>query len=202
MPKKTFNQLPEEKQQQIIKAGLHLFSEHHYSVVKVSHIINASDIPRSSFYDYFTDKKDFYHFLLVTISEEKARHMAAFDVESLENVYDKMQYMFKAAAEFALKHPTYEALFNKALEEPDAMIDLYGDYYLDSSAWFEKCLLEGIEKKQVNQEINVVFIAQSLSNLTSAWLSNPHNNLDKIEEVSAQLIQFIKNGIKCSPEEG
>lgn len=64
MPSKTFYNLSREKQQKIIDASKKEFSENLYQDVSLNQIIKNSNIPRGSFYMYFTDKEDLYFYLL------------------------------------------------------------------------------------------------------------------------------------------
>lgn len=71
MPKETFFNLPQEKQQRIIKAAIDEFSERHYSQVSINGIIKRADIPKGSFYQYFENKDDVYIYLFTQVSDTK-----------------------------------------------------------------------------------------------------------------------------------
>ncbi len=72
MPKKTFFNLPEEKRKRIIDAALAVFSNTPYKKVTIDAIVEAADIPKGSFYQYFEHKDDLYKYLFHEINEAKS----------------------------------------------------------------------------------------------------------------------------------
>lgn len=55
-----FFDLSEEKRNRILSAARKVFAFAPYEKVTIQSIIEAADIPRGSFYQYFTDKDDLY----------------------------------------------------------------------------------------------------------------------------------------------
>ena len=55
MPTQTFFDLSEEKRNRILSAARKVFAFAPYEKVTIQSIIEAADIPRGSFYQYFTD---------------------------------------------------------------------------------------------------------------------------------------------------
>ena len=67
MPNSTFFNLPEEKKDRIEAAVIKCFTTMAYYEVSISAIIREADIPRGSFYQYFSDLDDMYiHFYMKT----------------------------------------------------------------------------------------------------------------------------------------
>ncbi len=64
MPKPTFFNLPEEKRQAIFDLAVEEFALHEYSDVSISRIVERAGIAKGSFYQYFTDKKDLFLYLV------------------------------------------------------------------------------------------------------------------------------------------
>ena len=63
MPTDTFFRLPVEKRERVLAAAREEFSCVKYTDVSINRIIHAADIPRGSFYQYFTDKDDLFRYL-------------------------------------------------------------------------------------------------------------------------------------------
>ena len=63
MPTDTFFRLPEEKRERVLAAAREEFSGVKYGDVSINRIIRAADIPRGSFYQYFTGKDDLFRYL-------------------------------------------------------------------------------------------------------------------------------------------
>lgn len=64
MPKQTFFNLSEEKRQSLIAAAEKEFSRVPLVKASVSNIIKMAGIPRGSFYQYFENIEDLYHYLV------------------------------------------------------------------------------------------------------------------------------------------
>lgn len=70
MPSRTFFGLSAGKQRKIIQAARTVFAAAPYTEVTIADIVNLAEIPRGSFYQYFTDKEDLYLYLLKTFMDD------------------------------------------------------------------------------------------------------------------------------------
>ena len=64
MPSETFLRLPEEKRERFMNAAWEEFLRVPFEEVSINKIILLAKIPRGSFYQYFSDKKDLFYYLL------------------------------------------------------------------------------------------------------------------------------------------
>ena len=64
MPTTTFFNLPPPKREKLLHAAVAEFARRPYGEVSISRIIQAAEIPRGSFYQYFTDKTDLFRHVL------------------------------------------------------------------------------------------------------------------------------------------
>lgn len=64
MPSDTFFRLPEEKRRRLMEAAWEEFTAVRFSDASINKIIRAANIPRGSFYQYFTDKDDLFAYLV------------------------------------------------------------------------------------------------------------------------------------------
>ncbi|WP_143798912.1 TetR/AcrR family transcriptional regulator, partial [Oenococcus oeni] len=62
MPKETFYNLSEEKRQRIINSAEKEFFRVPLSKASIANIVTGAQIPRGSFYQYFDDLNDLYHY--------------------------------------------------------------------------------------------------------------------------------------------
>ena len=67
MPTQTFFRLPEEKRERLMRAAWDEFSTVRFSEASINRIVRAAQIPRGSFYQYFSDKDDLFFHLLDTL---------------------------------------------------------------------------------------------------------------------------------------
>ena len=64
MPSDTFFRLPEEKRRRLMDAAWEEFTSVRFSDASINRIIRTANIPRGSFYQYFTDKDDLFSYLV------------------------------------------------------------------------------------------------------------------------------------------
>ncbi|MGN8646456.1 TetR/AcrR family transcriptional regulator [Gracilibacillus sp. HCP3S3_G5_1] len=63
MPNETFFNLPKEKKQKLLDSLYREFSNAPLAKASIANIIEYAEIPRGSFYQYFTDKEDAYFYI-------------------------------------------------------------------------------------------------------------------------------------------
>lgn len=200
MPKITFFNLAKEKQEQIINAAISEFSQFTFNEVKISNIINKSQIPRSSFYDYFEDKKDLYKYIILLIKEEKMKYMRPIAEKQQESFFRTLGELLRAGARFAATKPEYDKIASKIYGNMEIVREVLGEESLDVSKSYEDMLDKAIKAGEIRPNIDVKFVAKSInilsSNLMSEGFKEKETTINElIEEISDKMIDFIKNGI-------
>lgn len=64
MPTSTFFNLPPPKREKLLHAAIAEFARRPYGEVSINRIIQAAEIPRGSFYQYFEDKTDLFRYVI------------------------------------------------------------------------------------------------------------------------------------------
>ena len=64
MPTTTFFNLPPPKRERLLRAAVSEFVQKPFNEVSINRIIQAAEIPRGSFYQYFEDKMDLFRYIL------------------------------------------------------------------------------------------------------------------------------------------
>ena len=77
MPTATFYNLPAEKRERLLAAARAEFAQVPYEDASINRIIRAAGIPRGSFYMYFTDKEELFHYLMEEYGALLEKEMAA-----------------------------------------------------------------------------------------------------------------------------
>jgi len=67
MPSTTYNNLSKDKKDRIFNAGVLEFNYHDFNEASVNTIVRIANISKGSFYQYFTDKSDFYWFIVMDV---------------------------------------------------------------------------------------------------------------------------------------
>ncbi|MFW5788083.1 MAG: TetR/AcrR family transcriptional regulator, partial [Halanaerobiales bacterium] len=56
-------------------AALDEFADHSYYKANISRIVKKADIAKGSFYQYFTDKKDLFIYIIEIMGEKKLKYL-------------------------------------------------------------------------------------------------------------------------------
>lgn len=101
---------------------------------------------------------------------------------------------------FMCEKPDYEQMAKRIYENPELILEKYGESALDQSKYYEYIIKKGIDEKEVRCDINVEFIAGLINNIISDTLTKmirvgDKDYLSNAEKYCDQLIDFIKFGI-------
>lgn len=96
MPTETFFNLPEEKQDRILKAAKQEFSRVGLNEASIARVIKEADISRGSFYQYFTDKEDLYYYYFQTLKSSGHRYL-------IQTIEEKAGDLFLGIEEYFLR---------------------------------------------------------------------------------------------------
>lgn len=96
MPSSTFYNLPQEKRDKLISAIKDEFSRVPFDEASINKIVQAADIPRGSFYQYFADKSDMLKFILTGYREKMEKfvesRLLASDGDIFATLVDMLDY--------------------------------------------------------------------------------------------------------------
>jgi AcrR family transcriptional regulator len=108
MPKDTFFNLPQQKQNNVFDAAVQEFSMWMFSEASINRIVKAAQIPRGSFYQYFDGKEDVFSYVITRIFGEieavmQTRRRDGQGTDALSLFMEKVY----ATAELNQKRPEY-----------------------------------------------------------------------------------------------
>lgn len=207
MPKRTFYKIDKEKQECIIRAAVLEFSKVSFNEVKISNIINNAGIPRTSFYDYFVDKRDIYKYVLVLIKDEKTKFMSNIINDEKGNFFEKLKTLIVAGYKFAASNPEYDMIGRKMYNNLEIIKDIFSAETADGSIIYKVLLNNAIKNGEFSKDIDIEFVAKSIEVLVSHFMIENYKtaeNVDlsqSIEDLSNKLIGFIKYGLRSSKKE-
>lgn len=117
---KTFNNLTDERQQEIILICLEEFALHEYQSASLSTIVSKLNIAKGSFYRYFDSKQTLYYFLLDHCFQKRLKN-------DNENITAKPSEFFELMIEhligkmrFDKKYPLHSAFLYNAMQEKNS----------------------------------------------------------------------------------
>lgn len=100
MPTSTFYNLPPPKRNKLLRAAVAEFAQKPFDEVSINRIIQAAEIPRGSFYQYFADKRDLFQFVLHCYDRE----LKGAVVKALENCGGRLLDLPLALFDLVLAH--------------------------------------------------------------------------------------------------
>ncbi|KAF1305752.1 TetR/AcrR family transcriptional regulator [Candidatus Enterococcus willemsii] len=111
MPSETFFNLPKEKQERILEAARKEFSRVSLNEASIANVIKDAEIPRGSFYQYFSDKEDLYYYYFDTVRRDSHRYLVQAIQQADGDLFSGFETYFNAFVSeiFVGKH----ALFYK-----------------------------------------------------------------------------------------
>jgi AcrR family transcriptional regulator len=111
MPKDTFYNLSDNKKQKILNAAVQEFSTQRFSEASINQIVKTAGIPRGSFYQYFHDKEDLFHYMFEEILKEKREIIS--HIETLNpdtDVFEACIQTVKATFAWSRLKPEYSQI--------------------------------------------------------------------------------------------
>lgn len=155
MPKQTFFNLPDDKQQAILDLAIEEFAEHSYKNASISRIVERAGIAKGSFYQYFANKKALYLYLIELATQEKTRFFQAHDPPQEMDVFAYLRWLISVGLSFEFANPRlaqigYRALYGDAPlpEETKAVIEE------GMMGYFRQLVQQGREQGAIDLDID------------------------------------------------
>ncbi len=99
MPTATFFKLPEEKRNKLVSAIKAELSRASFDKISINKIIQQANIPRGSFYQYFSDKRDMFGY----IADDYQQRMIKDVLTSLQRSGGNLFVMFEDMLDFIIR---------------------------------------------------------------------------------------------------
>lgn len=165
MPKETFFNLPEQKRQLIEDVAMDEFSTRGYDNASINRIVDACQIAKGSFYQYFEDKKDLYQHLITRIGEEKFKYISpvAQDGEA-DDLFDQLAEMYRAGLSFARSHPKAALIGNQVYKNLDHPVhqEILKDGKKIAREFYGKLVAQSKARGEIRPDIDTGFVAYLL----------------------------------------
>lgn len=207
MPRDTFYNLPPDKRQRIEDAAVSEFTEFNYDSASINRIVEASGIAKGSFYQYFTDKKDLYFYLLSIIVEKKLSFLQPVmqNPSSLE-FFQLLREIYAAGLRFASANPQLQKIGERLLADRNhpVFIEFIQKNTGKADEVFQMLLSQAIQRGEIRGDIDVRFIAHIISTLNTSIADYYQENVNSVideayMETVEKMIDFLKQGLKSYP---
>ncbi|HPJ23532.1 MAG TPA: TetR/AcrR family transcriptional regulator [Bacillota bacterium] len=203
IPKQTFLNLEEDKQKRIIDAAIDEFALHSFEHANLSNIVRASGIPRGSFYQYFEDKFDIYHYIFELVKDRKMAYLQ----DLLANPEDKpfldlFRDLFISGSRFAMDNPKMVKVFSHVLSAKDEIYDrivkdslgIAMDYY---TRYIKSDQEKGRIRKDIDPEVFAKLVIDMTMNISIDEIKpgSADVNYQDMQERITQILKIIEHGV-------
>jgi AcrR family transcriptional regulator len=203
LPRDTFFNLEEEKQERIIDVAISEFEIKTYQNVSVNTIVRKAHISKGSFYQYFEDKKDLYQFLIDKMVQEKLKYITEAMSNPLNHgFFELMRDTYRSGLEFAKDNPRYLNIGNMLFADNTSPLyqEIVKNNVHRSRQIYEKLMMIGIERGEVKSDIDIPMMAHIISDMHISIIEYYQKNIstdfdEKMLVVLDGLIKFLKEGI-------
>lgn len=204
MPKETFFNLPTKKRGRIVETALLEFVNKGFDKSSVTEIVNSANIAKGSFYQYFNHKLDLYLHLLDRILEAKFKYLKLkMDNRNKISFIGKLRDFYLTELKYAEKNPLSTKLIINSLKlNNNEISDLINKKY-EKVIYnkLKKMLLQGIENKDLKQNINIEYTLNFLYNSKLFLIDYYLNDInkikkDKFDQIVKKLLTVVYDGIK------
>jgi len=182
MPTTTFFNLPEEKRSRIVEAAIEEFADNSLDKANVTRIVEAADIPRGSFYQYFDDLLDAYRYVLHLGAEAKMEYIHRY-LDEVEDSVNLMRGLYEAGWRYAADHPRLAAAgvqFFRA--DRDLRQEIFEDLDEQGIHFYREIIRRGQDRGDINRQLDPGTAGLVLYLLNNAVLSHYLDYPDEGEE--------------------
>ncbi len=117
-PKPTFNNLPAEKQETILRVVLEEFSENGYRKTSINTIVGRLGIAKGSIFQYFSDKEGLFLFILNRALEKVKHYLRTVrDQTTGQDFFSRLEHTLQAGVDFIQNHPQVYRLYLRVMFE-------------------------------------------------------------------------------------
>lgn len=220
VPNKTFDRLPNEKKEAVIRAALKEFTAHDFASASLNDIITGIGIAKGSFYRYFNNKQELYEYLIAYGLEKKIRYVNQ-SKEPTDDLFQLIPRIVSSYIQFNLENAELAAFMQKAASENKAVRDNYL-FLKNGRQVLIKKITESQAQGTLSTRFNADFIFFCISQLLmgssdyiknkylgekeiSEYLLHPSDEQKKLKDgivlYYQQLVDFFKSGFGCLPED-
>lgn len=156
--KKTFFNLPLEKQRRVVETALQEFSEKGYQGASINLIVSKLGIAKGSIYQYFSDKRSLFLYIFDYAVELVRKRLRQVKQETREEpTFERIRRSLLSGVDFIEEHPFIYRGYLKMMFEREVPFreELLKKIRLFSSDYLTSLLLEGRQRGEVRGDVDL-----------------------------------------------
>lgn len=119
MALKTFQNLKQERQEQILQVAFKEFALRGYDNSSLSNIIKNCGLAKGSFYRYFLNKKELYKYLIHVATQKRLSMLAHIIADTSIDFFGLLKVNFMQKVQFDMDNPLMGGFLFKIMHEKD-----------------------------------------------------------------------------------
>lgn len=226
MPKATFFRLDEEKQSKIIDAAIQEFTDVPIEEASIANMIKLANIPRGSFYQYFSSKDDVFYYVCELLRKDPEAYFIESFKASNGELFQTFNTFFDYFSEIVLVGPHAKLLKNiflhldykrsrRVMVEPNNQHESKSGrpphFHHNSKRFSFDYLYDNYNKETVrikNKDEFIIFMHLAMNMISSSIneayrmeLMTESIDLYKIKEQFHMKLNWLKYGMSAEKEE-
>lgn len=200
MPTKTYYNLPKDKKDRIFNAGVLEFSYHEVFDASVNTIVRIANISKGSFYQYFTDKSDFYWFIVlkiifgnITTYEELLQQNEGDFLATEEQLFDSLLNLFDDTKYRNLLSNVYR---NSYMDLITNITSKGSTIYIDMYDTLMKFGFRGYNIKTKEDFLTAFELMRNISNHTIMTMISEQLSKQDTRDLYHRQIEMLTTGLK------
>jgi len=216
LPKETFYNLPDDKRENIEKTAISEFARYGFDKASITRIVDNCSIAKGSFYQYFTDKKDLFLYLITRVGEEKVKALSPVMERSQEyDFFELIRALFLEGLKFAAGNPEITLMGDWLFKNKNHPIynEMVGEGLENARNIYSELIKAAIEKGEVRADIDIAFISHTITALSISsveyYMQMQEDKKARIRKFDVRmidtidlLIDFLRRGIETNGKEG
>lgn len=175
MPKQTFFNLPADKRNRIIDVAISEFLENDFQAASVSRICTLAEIPKGSFYQYFTGKEDLYLHLFELMAAAKRDFLSGDLPDPRIGIFAYLRRLAEIGVEFELAYPRLSELGYRAAAGNNLPAGFEEQMNQDTLAFFRHLVAQGKTQGHIAADIDddlAAFLLNTIFSELGRYLMN------------------------------
>jgi len=208
--KKTFFNLPEDKQKRVLETAIGEFSEKGYTGASINVIVSRLGIAKGSIYQYFTNKKSLFYHIFDYAVELVRKTLKQVKNETRDApIFERMKKSLLAGVDFIDRHPSIYRMYLKLMFDRETPFrqELLQKIRLFSSDYLTSLLVEAKERGEIRKDMNVKSAAFVLDAVMDRFLQAYSVSFldsgariyrmerDQIERQVDEIVEILRKGI-------
>ncbi|MBI9104928.1 MAG: TetR/AcrR family transcriptional regulator [Spirochaetales bacterium] len=199
--KKTFHNLPQERQEEILNIAMKEFIAHGYEQASINNIIKELKIAKGSFYNYTASKENLYLYIFDKIYEYSFKIQNNPTTYKTDDLFDRAEELTRFSMEYCREHPLeYKVLLRSELDLTSSlypkMIALKKQYSDESLAVLFGNVNWDLYDLESKEDIIAIFtwLVQGVRNDLNTRV-NANMNVDQYETIMNSRLKLFKDSI-------